>query len=234
MNRCCALLSVLLALGTAPARADPGNYLLTPYSMNGATALDLRYWSVDSPEYGNTVWPEIGLRHGFTPRWTSEVFASFIGAQLSHQYLSSWNWQNTVLLTEGKQDFDLGLHLQWIKPEGRRALIEAGLLGQTDFGATRVNLNVVFERQNRSGAKTKLKTQWQALHRLSPGLRLGVQGFSEFGPVNHWAEHPSHRVGPVLRIGLFEHRVEFQAAYLWGKTYGERGDMFSAQLLFWF
>ena len=227
------LLLLLGLAGTAPALADPGYYLLTPYSVPGQLALDLRYWSVKSPDRPATLWPEIGLRYGFDTRWTSEILASYIGDSLREQKLSSLNWQNAVLLTQGQYPFDLAIHAQLVHNEGEGNALELGPVFQTELGTTQLNLNLVFEHNWAKDAPTQLKYQWQIQQRLWPGLRLGLQGFGELGPWNHWSDDASHRAGPVLRVSLLD-PLELSAAYLWGKTYGGRGDMFSAQLLWAF
>ncbi|MFN5046836.1 MAG: hypothetical protein ACK5F2_02005, partial [Roseateles sp.] len=63
----------------APAWADPGYYLVRPYATAGKTSLDLRYWTVQAPGEPAVLWPELGLRHGFSERWTSEFLLSWIG-----------------------------------------------------------------------------------------------------------------------------------------------------------
>lgn len=222
-------LPALLLLARSAA-ADPGYYLLTPYSQPGQAALDLRYWSVKPPGEAATLWPEIGLRYGINSRWTSELLVSGIGSSLGGQSLSSINWQNGFLLTQGQYPFDLALHAQLIHNHGAGNALEFGPLLQTEWGRTQLNANLVFEHDWAAANGTRLKYQWQALQRLQPGLRLGVQGFGELGRWDHWSNRQSHRAGPVLRVGVGE-KMELQAAYLWGKTYGSRGDMFSAQLL---
>jgi hypothetical protein len=224
------LLLLLGSLLAGAARADPGYYLLTPYSNPGQLALDLRYWTVKAPNQPAVLWPEAGLRYGFDSRWTSELFASFIGESIGEQKLSSWNWQNSYLLTQGQYPIDLALHAQLIRNVGYGNALELGPVIQTEWGFTQINFNLVFEHDWASDKGTQLKYQWQLLRRLQPGLRVGVQGFGELGPWDDWSSRPSHRAGPVLRLGLFE-RVELQAAYLWGKVYGRKADMFSAQLL---
>jgi len=224
-----ALLAGLAA--AAPASADPGYYLVTPYSVPGQTAVDVRYWTVKMPNRDAVLWPEFGLRHGFDTRWTSEILASWIGNSLSEQKLSSLNWQNTYLLTQGQYPFDLGIHAQLIHNRGEGNALELGPLFQTELGTVQLNLNMFLEHDWARDAPTQMKYQWQVQQRLQPGLRLGLQGFGELGPWDHWSDSASHRAGPVLRMDLFE-RLELSAAYLWGKVYGRQADMFSAQLLF--
>ncbi|MET0519632.1 MAG: hypothetical protein ABW005_12475 [Burkholderiaceae bacterium] len=224
-------LALALSLACAGgASADPGYYLLTPYSQPGQAALDLRYWSVKAPGEAASLWPEAGLRYGINSRWTSELLLSAIGPSLGAQTLSSINWQNTVLLTQGQYPFDLALHAQLIHRHDDGNAVEYGPLLQTEWGLTQLNLNLVFERDWAAASGTRLKYQWQALRRLQPGLRLGVQGFGELGPWDHGSQRQSHRAGPVLRLALGE-KLELQAACLWGRIYGGPGTMVSAQLL---
>jgi hypothetical protein len=216
------------ALLPRTALADPGYYLVTPYSQPGMVELDLRYWSVNPRGEGDsTLWPELGLRYGVNSRWTTELLASFIGPTLGHQRISSWNWHNTVLLTQGQYPFDLGLHANIVRQSGWGNAVELGPVFQTDIGFTQLNANLFVEREF-AEKENNLKYQWQLLRRLRPGLRLGVQGFGEREMAGgaDW----SHRAGPVLRWNVAEH-LQVQAAYLWGKVYGSRGDMFSAQVL---
>jgi hypothetical protein len=220
--------ALLAAVMPRPALADPGYYVVTPYSQPGEGAVDLRYWTVKAPGRDAWLWPEIGLRYGVNSRWTTELLASFIGPTLKHQSLSSWNWHNTFLFTQGQYPYDVGVHVNIVRQSGFGNAIELGPVFQTDLGATQLNANVFFEREF-AEKENNLKYQWQLLRRLQPGLRVGVQGFGELN-WNEFSDHPSHRAGPVLRWSPSAH-FEVSAAYLWGKVYGGRADMFSAQVL---
>lgn len=239
---CLLLIALALAGACTPLRADPGYYLVTPYSQAGQLALDLRYWSVKAPGQPAELWPEVGLRYGFNSRWTSELFLSTIGTASSAFSLSSWNWQNDVLLTQGESPIDLALHSQLIRNLGDKPsnALELGPAMQTEWGLTQLNLNLILARDDGSSKGTQFKYQWQVLRRLDLGLRLGIQGFGELGNWRHWAAQnkQSHRAGPVLHLGLprlfgngTQAASELNLAYLFGKTYGRAGDMFSAQLL---
>lgn len=216
-------------LSAGPVLADPGYYLLTPYSTPGVLSLDLRYWTVKAPGKPTVLWPELGLRYGINSRWTTGLLASYIGESLGAQRLSSLNWQNSILLTQGESAVDLAIHAQLIHNQGRGNTLELGPLLQWEIGLTQLNANLVFEHDWSRQQGTRIKIQWQALHRLAPGLRLGLQGFGELGRWDDWSHNQSHRAGPVLRLRLAD-RLDLQAAYLWGKTYGTHGDMFSTQL----
>ena len=159
----------ILAAGTL--RADPGYYLVTPYSQPGQLALDLRYWTVKQPGSSAVLWPEIGVRYGFNNRWTSELFVSGIGTASTAFILSSVNWQNDVLLTQGEWPVDIALHSQLIRntDDQPNSALELGPTLQTEWGLTQLNLNLILAHEQGSGQGTQFKYQWQALHRLDDG-----------------------------------------------------------------
>jgi len=213
-------LAAALALGVGSARADPGYYLVRPYSEAGQTTLDLRYWHVKSPDEPATLWPEAGIRYGVNSRWSTELLLSWIGPTLHEQTLSSINWVNQFLLTQGDTPYDLGLHLQLIRNRGQGNAVEVGPIFQTEWGLAQFNLNVFFSHDAGSRRQNQTKLQWQALYRWQPGWRAGVQGF---------AEPASWRGGPTVKVDLGA-GAELSVAYLWGNTYRSRGDMLSAIL----
>jgi len=100
---------------------------------------------------------------------------------------------------------------------------------QTEVGRLQLNGNLIFEHDFADTGKADLKYQWQALYRLAPGWRAGVMGFGELGTWNHWSDRQSHRAGPALRMGLGT--VDVQAGYLFGKVYGQKAKMFTADVV---
>jgi len=172
------------AAGSA-ALADPGYYVVTVYDNEGRSSIDVRYWTVKFPQTPEVIWPEVGFGHGVTSRWTTELFASWIGSSQFATRLSTWNWQNDFLLTQGELPLDIALHAQLIRNQldnGGRAL-EYGLVLQTDVGRTQLNGNVFFERGwgGLDSGATQLKYQWQLRYRWKPGLHVGAQGFAQLG-----------------------------------------------------
>jgi hypothetical protein len=228
--------ALMLGLGASVAQADPGYYVVTPYDNAGLRTVELRYWTVKSDGRPEVVWPEVGLGYGVNSRWTTTAFVSYIGSSRIPMQLSSVNWQNVVLLTQGEWPVDLALLLQYVhdrSPAGQDA-IEVGPLLQTDFGRTQFNANLVFDRPLGGAATraTELKYQWQLRHRAAPQWHYGAQGFGELGPWNHWAGRgqQSHRAGPALfgTWRLDDHEaIKAQAAILIGRTGGRSGHMFS-------
>jgi len=230
--RAFSALAVVLIAG--PAHADPGYYLLTPYDREGLVTLEARYWTVKAHGRPERTWPELAAGYGVNSRWTSTLLASWVGRTGRATKQSTLNWQNTVLLTQGESAWDAALHLQWIKGRnGQPDATEYGLLLQTELGPVFANANAIVERPARpTGQPAALKLQWQLAQRVAPGLRAGLLGFDELGPVDHWSPHAqqSHRAGPALewvRASAERGGIKLQAAWLEGRTYGRSGHMAS-------
>lgn len=234
-RRCLAL----LLLASAPAWADPGYYVQTAYDHDGALNLELRYWTVKWPGRPALLWPEVGVGYGVNSRWTTLLLASWIGTADTAQRLSSLNWQNQVLLTQGEYPVDAALALNLVRLQQPRVghALEWGVGLQTDATRTQINANLLFERNVDTATPpvTRLKYQWQLRHRWQPGLHLGVQGFGELGPWADWAprDGQSHRAGPAVFGTLGrdpQTPLEWQAALLRGTTNGRHGTMFSLRI----
>ena len=157
------------------------------------------------PGRPGVIWPEIGVLWGVSSRWTTELYASYVGTDWSGSRLDTLNWQNELLLTQGELPFDLALHARAMEHQARvgggRGL-EWGPVLQTDVGRTQLNANLFVERTwgAAEAASTELKYQWQVRHRYRPGLHFGAQGFGELGPWDHWSpvNRQSHRAGPAI------------------------------------
>jgi hypothetical protein len=221
---------------TTAAVADPGYYVVTPYNNEGIRTIDFRYWTVKPPGQSEVIWPEIGFGYGVTSRWTTELFISYIGSSQFATRPSSLNWQNDYLLTQGDKSYDLALHAQIVSEWDHRSqgAVEFGPVFQTEIGQTQVNANVFFERFYGlpQSLPTQLKYQWQLRRRLFPGLHYGAQGFGELGAWNDWeaSAKQSHRAGPALFANFHfadKSVMKVQAAYLLGKVYSQRVDMFT-------
>ena len=238
-----AVLCTLLLAPALPCLADPGYYVVTAYDNAGLRTVDLRYWTVENKRRPKADWPELGVSWGVNSRWTTGLLYSWIGGTGEATELSTVNWANDVLLTQGEWPLDIALHTQWIKEryEPGSGAFEWGPALQTDLGRTQLNLNVFFERPtgHERDTPTQLKYQWQLRHRWLPGLHLGLQGFGELGDWNRPSPHSqqSHRAGPALfgTVRFGEPRtLKLTAAWLQGRTYGRSGHMLSLRGAFEF
>jgi hypothetical protein len=231
-----ALIAAALLVAHGSAAADPGYYVVTAYPNEGQRTLDSRYWTTKFPGIPEIIWPELGFGYNVTGRWYTEIFASWIDSSHISSHISSWNWQNTYLLTQGEYPLDVAVYTQLIRRKGNEWVVEIGPVLQTDVGRTQLNFNVFLDRPLKTNRPepTTLKYQWQVRHRWQPALHFGLQGFGELGTWNHWSprEQQSHRAGPAL-FGKFDLEAgqgfHWQVAYLRGKIYGLDGYMVSAR-----
>lgn len=231
-------LALAAALACATACADPGYYVVTVYDDPGVRTLDFRYWTVKRAGRHARIWPELGLGWNVNGRWFTEVLASWEGQSGRATRLSTLNWRNDVLLTQGQYPVDVALHTLIVRSQedSPEHAFEFGPALQTDFGRTQVNANVFFERTSGAGASkpTQMKYQWQARHRWRPWLQFGAQGFGELGAWDHWAERDaqSHRAGPALfgSVPVGSNSLGWQMAYLTGSTYARHGKMFTMRV----
>lgn len=233
-----------LLLTCASAFADPGYYLVSVYENQGQVNLDYRYWTVQAPGAAEAIWPEVGVGYGVTKRWYTELYASYIGSTANDIQLSSVNWQNDFLLTQGQYDIDVALHTNLIKyyePGTSFNALEIGPVFQTEVGRVQLNANLIFEKifNDVSPASPQLKYQWQVKYRWKPAFHFGLQGFGELGDWDQWlpGSQQSHRAGPMIS-GTFPlgatQAFKYEAAYLFGSTYGSPGNMFSMRLQYVF
>ena len=222
------------ALIAGAAHADPGYYVVTPYDNDGVRFVDFRYWSVKRNGRSEVIWPEIGVGYGVNSRWTTELFLSGEGRAHQATELSTVNWQNDVLLTQGEWPLDVALHAQFIRErtDAPATRLEWGPVLQTDIGRTQLNFNVFLDRtlSGSDASPVQMKYQWQVRHRWTPGLHFGAQGFGELGRWDAWSPHElqSHRAGPALFSTVQftgQTALHLQAAWLTGSTYGHAGRM---------
>ena len=224
--------------GARAGVVNPGYYVVTVYDDPGVVTLDFRYWTVQADAGSMTlVWPEIGLGWNVNGRWYTELFASWIGSSKFATRLETLNWQNDVLLTQGQYPFDLAVHTC---SSGRRSRPRATRWRSarcsrpTSTGPSSTSTSSSSAASIRSSEPTELSYQWQLRHRWNRWLHLGAQGFGELGPWDQWLpqDEQSHRAGPAVfgSLPLGPGKVNWQAAYLAGKTYARRGNMFTMRV----
>lgn len=227
--------ALLLMLCGAAAHADSGYYVVTVYDDPGAKTVDFRYWTFKPRGSAMVRWPEVGLGWNVNGRWYTEVLESYVGSSQFATKLEAVEWQNDVLLTQGQYPFDLAIHTLLVRPQhpASGSSVEIGPVFQTDIGRTQLNFNLIFSRGfgAESTGSTELAYQWQVRYRWTSWLHVGAQGLGELGPWDDWQSHEaqSHRAGPALfgSIPLGSATLKWQAAYLIGKFFAQRGDMFT-------
>jgi hypothetical protein len=100
--------------------------------------------------------------------------------------------------------------------------VELGALFQKDFGPNEMRLNLIAERELRSGAETELEYALQYRWRRSPRFEPGVELYGEFGELGDFGSLGDHRheLGPAAfgRIPLGDGALKYELAWLFALT----------------
>ena len=236
------------------ALCEPTYYLIPTYENAAETTVDFRLWSVKIPGDPRVSGTEVGIGHGVTRAWYTELLIGYLHTPQTGTRRSDFAWQNDFLLTQGQYPFDLALHTTVRKyravsagaaieyfGEGGGLNLEFGPILQTDFGRIQANANLLFDRTYRtaSAAPLQMKYQWQLKYRWTPILQPGLQGFGELGDWDHWAprHEQSHRVGPVIAGSLplgTAQSLKYEASYLTGSVFAEHAKTFSMRVQYVF
>lgn len=250
MNRAPALLSLSLALAAALpplACADTGYYLVSTYDVEGQKSIDFKYWNADYKRGASVSSPEIGFGYGVSSRWYTELIAVWVRRHGRDNRLSSLDWQNDYMLTQGQYPFDLALHTTVSRGDARTRAgshdysLEIGPVLQTEVWRTQFNFNVFLQRDFRTGQpeQTELVYQWQVKQRWKSWLQPGIQGFGEVGKWNDWRpeKQRSHRIGPALfgsrDVGAGQ-ELKYEAAWLVGRNSARTAKSFTMRVQYVF
>jgi hypothetical protein len=200
--------SVALLL-SGPAWGDPDDNILTTYSENGQRQLDFKIGSFAQKGQASQDASTLGLGYGLTDYWFSEIYVSYVKSGGESIEFDSAALQNTFLLTGQQSPFDLGLYTE-IEYEHDRTAGEQftfGPLLQTELGLTKINFNLLFQRNYYADFPNPMQLgyQWQIRQHIQAPIDIGLQGFGEFGQWDHFApeDQQSHRIGPAI-FGKFD------------------------------
>ena len=214
--------SVALLL-SAPAWADPDDSILTTYSENGLRQLDFKIGSIAQKGQPGQDASTLGLGYGLTDYWFSEIYVSYTKSGSESIDFDSAALQNTFLLTGQESPIDIGLYTEIEYEHDRTAgeQLSFGPLLQTEFGLTKINVNLLFQRNYYADFSNPMQLgyQWQIRQRIQAPVDIGLQGFGEFGQWNHFSPEDlqSHRIGPAIfgRIDLGNDKlISYNAAIL--------------------
>ncbi|PRC95241.1 hypothetical protein [Solimicrobium silvestre] len=215
-----ALIAVMFS---TPVLADPDDSILTNYSENGLRQIDFKLGSLGQTGQPSQDASTLGFGYGFTENWFSEIYVGYVKIGSGATEFDSAAWQNTFLLTNSQSPVDVGLYTEIEYEHDRTAgeQLTFGPLLQTELGLTKINFNLLFQRNYFADFSNPMQMgyQWQVKQHLNLPVDLGIQGFGEFGQWDHWAaqKDQSHRLGPALfgKIALSEKNViNYNAAIL--------------------
>jgi high-affinity iron transporter len=223
------LLPLALITGSR-AHAGPASYVYMPNVEYGETELELSGGLLrdDDQTIDDAQSWKLGLGHGVTPWWMTEVEFRWDKEPSAAARYSLAEWVNIFQLTErGQYWMDVSLftefELQNHRSNGADAF-EFGPMFQKEVAGTQTNLNLVFVSEYGSEADSPIKLEyaWQ-IKTLNPGvLQYGAQGMGAFGRVSNFDSYDNqeHQFGPALfgEIKSGQQKVKFNTALLFGVT----------------
>jgi high-affinity iron transporter len=197
----------LLALVTAsPAHA--GYKVYYPKVEQGESEIELR-GHVDydrDPAIDHVQGYKLGVGHGFTGFWFTEVYAEINRVAGSSDYaVEAYEWENLFQLTEpGKYWADVGFAIEYAHARKSTDPNEWELMPivQKQLGRQLITLNIPFthETGNNADNRWKLEYAWQYKWLGNPALEFGVEGYGHLGDVGNWdpSSRQLHQIGPAL------------------------------------
>lgn len=217
---CSALVAVM---SSNLALADAQDSIFTTYTENGLRQVEFKLGSIGQSGQASQSAATLGIGHGLTDRWFSEIYVSYVRSGSEAIGFDSAALQNTFVLSEGQYPVDIGLYTEVEYEQDRSAgyRLTFGPLMQAEAGLTKINFNLLFQRNYLADFSTPMQLgyQWQVKHHWNAPIDFGIQGFGELGQWDRWApqSQQSHRLGPALfgKIILGEHQViNYNAAVL--------------------
>lgn len=235
-----AVLALATLLPSLPAFAGPADYVYTPAVEYGEREIDFKFGTARLPGHEREGAGSVGFGWGVTERWFTEVYAKWHKEPGETTGFDAWEWENKFQLTEtGKYPVDVGFILEIERPKDRSEGYEYrwGPLFQADLSPkVQANLNLLFEKHVRAAeaGPAELGYQWQLKYRWKPEFEVGLQGFGDVGPWDHWeprSQQP-HIAGPAV-FGKFKvgerQVIKYNAALLFGMTSGAPRNTFRLQ-----
>lgn len=191
-----------------PSVAHAGHKVYYPTVELGETEVEFRgHADFDrNPTRDNAQVYKIGVGHGFTDYWFSEVYAEIARPAGSSSYdVAAYEWENIFRLTDpGKYWADFGFIVSYeqARESNEPNKWELTPIVQKQIGRQLVTLNVVFERETGNNAEKvwDLEYAWQYRRLGNPALEYGLEGYGHVGKATHWdpSSEQRHQVGPAI------------------------------------
>jgi hypothetical protein len=243
MNGCKATAVLAMLMLSLYARADSDDSILTTYSENGERQIDFRIGAIRQDGQAMQDASTLGYGYGLADYWFSELYISYVRSGGANTDFDGAAWQNTFRLTNGQYPVEVGLYTEVEYQADRSAgyQIAFGPLFQADIGLTKINFNLLFQRNYLADFANPMQLgyQWQVAHHWNLPVDFGLQGFGEVGQWNHWApsNEQSHRLGPAIfgKVALGEHRqIKYNAALLFDAFDQQHATTFRTQVIYGF
>lgn len=218
---------VAIALLARPTDSQASHVVYSPLVEEGEIAVELRghYDFDDDKSIDGAQAYKAEVEWAPTAWWLTEVVVKYErapGEDLDATEIAS---ENIFQLTDqGKYWMDFGLLAEFVYSleDGGANALELGLLGQKDFGANEVRVNLVFEQELESGADLEMEYRWQYRYRLDERFEPGVEmygGLGEWGEFGSFDDH-EQQLGPAM-FGKFRTAggaIKYELGLLFGLT----------------
>jgi len=225
------ILMAMFLLAMTPTSAQAGYKVYYPTVEKGETELELRgYVTFDEDRsQRNEQGYKLGIGHGFTDWWFTELYAEVARAPESSNYdVEAYEWENLFRLTEpGKYWADFGFLAEYshARESSDPNKWELTPIMQKQFGNRLATLNITFERETGKNASDEweLEYAWQYKWLGNPALEFGLEGFGHVGEVTHWDDSADqrHNLGPAI-FGKIKsdsrHAWKYKVGVLFGVT----------------
>lgn len=215
----------------SPSRAHAGYKVYYPTVEKDETEIELRaHMTFDRDRnLNNEQEYKLGIGHGFTDWWFSEIYGEIVRAPGASEYeVEAYEWENLFRLTEpGQYMVDSGVIVEYsrARESGSPDKWELTPILQKQFGRQLATLNLTFERETGANASNEweLEYAWQLKWLGRPALEYGVEGYGHVGEATHWdpADSQQHNLGPAVFGKLRSDSrtaLRYKAAMLFGMT----------------
>ena len=197
--------AVILALGSAPTFAAPGvgEKVYGATVEKGVSEVEARYGRLVGDKADGEDGTVFELSHGFSDRFYGGVLFEFEREAGEHRGLEAVGLEGIVALGHVDAiDGDVALYGEYEGVRDAPDKVETKLLLQHRKGPFDVRLNLIAEKQLKTGEPVGLGYAASADWKLIGDLRGGVEAFGELGSTRHFLPRVAHFAGPMLKAEL--------------------------------
>jgi len=219
----------VLALSLAAPTARAAHTLYSPVVEEGEVAIEMRgHHDIDSrDDVDGAQQFKVDLEYAPTWFWRTELLGEWEKEPGQSLEATEVAWENILQFApQGKYWADFGMVVELIHSleHGGEDGLELGLLGEKQFDATVLTVNLFAEREFTGGAETEMEYAARYRWRLSQAFEPGIEVFGELGDWGHNGslDQHSHQVGPALlgKVHAGEHSaIKYETAVLFGVTH---------------
>lgn len=230
--------TLVLSLVAPPAHA--AHTIYSPVVEEGEVAIEVRgHYDFDGRnDVDGAQQYKIDLEYTPTWFWRAELLGEWEKEPGDSMSATEIAWENVLQLApQGKYWADFGMIVEYVHSleDGGHDGLELGLLGEKQFDATVLTVNLLAEREFTGGAETEMEYAARYRWRLSEAFEPGIELYGELGEWGHSGsfDDQSHQVGPALlgKVRSGNHSaIKYETAVLFGVSQGAPDTTLRLQL----